>query len=259
MKVKIDIQNLYKHYDNDDKRAKDAPTKNVLTDLNIQIRAHEFVCVLGKSGCGKSTLLNLLAGYIKPDKGAIMVDGEKITGAGKNRGVVFQEHALFPWLTVEQNIGFGPKVCKKTKEQIKSICQKYMAMVGLEKYKDYYPDQLSGGMKQRVGIARAFANEAAILLMDEPFSALDNFTREMMQTELLNIWEKSMTTIVFITHSIEEAVFLADRVIVLGQGNVLADTKINLERKRDVYDPKFIEYVNEFNHLIEQQRNQEEA
>lgn len=134
-----------------------------------------------------------------------------------------------------------------------------MAMVGLEKYKDYYPDQLSGGMKQRVGIARAFANEAAILLMDEPFSALDNFTREMMQTELLNIWEKSMTTIVFITHSIEEAVFLADRVIVLGQGNVLADTKIDLERKRDVYDPKFIEYVNEFNHLIEQQRNQEEA
>lgn len=259
MKVKIEIQNLYKHYDNDGKKERSAAQKNVLNNLNIQIRAHEFVCVLGKSGCGKSTLLNLLAGYIKPDEGAILVDGEKITGAAKNRGVVFQEHALFPWLTVEQNIGFGPKVCKKTKEQIKNICEKYMAMVGLEKYRNYYPDQLSGGMKQRVGIARAFANEAAILLMDEPFSALDNFTREMMQTELMNIWEKSMTTVVFITHSIEEAVFLADRVIVLGQGNVLADTKIALERKRDVYSPQFIAYVNEFNHLIEQERHQEKA
>lgn len=254
IKPKIVIKDLYKKYESENKKKNKEEVKYVLNNLNLNIYTHEFICVLGKSGCGKSTLLNLLAGYIKADKGEILVDNTKVTGPNRNRGVVFQEHALFPWYTVEQNIAFGPNVCHKSKEDIKRDVDKYVEMVGLEKYRKYYPDELSGGMKQRVGIARAFANESDILLMDEPFSALDNFTREVMQTELLSIWDKHRTTIIFITHSIEEAVTLADRVIVLGEGKVLADEKIEIERKRDPYCSKFVEYVNYFNSLIEEQR-----
>ena len=160
----------------------------------------------------------MLAGYIKPDEGEILLDKgrSKVTGPSRNRGVVFQEHALFPWYTVEQNIAFGPSVCHKPKEEQDALVDKYIKMIGLEEYRKNYPDQLSGGMKQRVGIARAFANQAEILLMDEPFSALDEFTRANMQKELLKIWNEDKATVVFITHSIEEAVLLADRVIVMG-------------------------------------------
>lgn len=255
--VKIDIRNLSKRYEDTDKRTDSdkgmKPTK-VIDNLNLQIYTHEFVCVLGHSGCGKSTLLNLIAGYIKADEGGIYVNEgkEKVEGPSKDRGVVFQEHALFPWYTVEQNIGFGPKVAHKNKMDIKEIVDKYIKMIGLEEYRKCYPGQLSGGMKQRVGIARAFANAADILLMDEPFSALDEFTRANMQKELLNIWSNCNTTIIFITHSIEEAVLLADRVVVMGNGKILTQREIKMARdERQIENSEFLEYVNYFKSFIQ--------
>lgn len=258
--VKIEIRHLSKRYENfntkkQSKHLEETPGKNVIDDMSLKIYAHEFICVLGHSGCGKSTLLNLIAGYIKADEGEILVNEgkEKVTGPSKDRGVVFQEHALFPWYTVEQNIGFGPKMCHKDKKSIQDIVDKYISMIGLEEYRKHYPDQLSGGMKQRVGIARAFANEADILLMDEPFSALDEFTRANMQKELLSIWSRNKATVVFITHSIEEAVLLADRVIVMGEGKVLTDTRIDMEREtREANDARFMEYVNYFKKFIQE-------
>ncbi len=258
--VKIEIKNLSKHYENmavgteKKNKKKPIPRKNVIDHMNLKIYSHEFICVLGHSGCGKSTLLNLLAGYIKPDEGEILLDKgrSKVTGPSRNRGVVFQEHALFPWYTVEQNIAFGPSVCHKPKEEQDALVDKYIKMIGLEEYRKNYPDQLSGGMKQRVGIARAFANQAEILLMDEPFSALDEFTRANMQKELLKIWNEDKATVVFITHSIEEAVLLADRVIVMGEGHVLTDTAIDMERSdRVIENTKFLDYVNYFKRFIQ--------
>lgn len=238
----IVLNNVSKRYDNG------FGSPYVLRDLYLHIKPHEFVCILGKSGCGKSTLLNLLAGYIKADNGKIYVNKNQIKGPSKDMGVVFQEHALFPWFTVMQNIGFGPMINKN--KDAKDIALRYLQMIGLDEYKDYYPNQLSGGMKQRVGIARAFANNPKILLMDEPFSALDPNTRQKMRDELLRIREDSGTTIVFITHDITEAVYLADRVVVLGGGNVMDDMKIELTGTRDMHSEKFLEYVKHFEKII---------
>lgn len=241
----IDIRNVSKGYNDENSHEKNA---YVLSHIDLKILDNEFVCVLGKSGCGKSTLLNLLAGYLKPDEGSIFMDDKEVVGPSKARGVVFQEHALFPWYTVMQNIAFGPMINKK--ENADDVAAQYLKAIDMEDYRDYYPAQLSGGMKQRVGIARAFANEPEILLMDEPFSALDNNTRESMQKELLQIWGVKKTTVIFITHSIEEAILLADRVIVLGHGEVMADTKIHLDRSRERHSDSFIKYVNYFGSLI---------
>lgn len=255
--TKIEIKNLSKKYESNDtsnKNDSSSSTRLVINQLNLKIHAGEFICVLGHSGCGKSTLLNLIAGYIKPDEGQILLNEgkEEVTGPSRDRCVVFQEHALFPWYTVEQNIGYGPKIAHKDKNEINQIVDKYINMIGLDAYRKSYPDQLSGGMKQRVGIARAFANESDILLMDEPFSALDEFTRANMQSELLTIWNSNRATILFITHSIEEAVLLSDRVIVMGNGKIIADTKIEIPRvERTVNNSKFIEYVNYFKNFIQ--------
>lgn len=254
--VKIEASHLSKAYEDfstSKKKAKNLPRKNVIDDLNLKIYSHEFICVLGHSGCGKSTLLNLVAGYIKPDEGEITINEgkEKVVGPSRNRGVVFQEHALYPWYTVEQNIGFGPSVNHMNKDDIKKIVDRYIEMIGLEEYRHHYPDQLSGGMKQRVGIARAFANQADIMLMDEPFSALDEFTRANLQKELINIWTNDKTTILFITHSIEEAVLLADRVIVMGSGKIIEDKHIEIDREnRTVENPEFMDQVTYFKNLI---------
>ncbi len=238
------INNLSKSYENNKNK-----TAYVLDNIDLEIADNEFVCILGKSGCGKSTLLNILAGYLKADKGKIVVNGEDVVRPSKERGVVFQEHALFPWYTVIQNIAFGPLMSKK--KNAYEIAEKYLKAIKLEQYKEYYPDQLSGGMKQRVGVARAFANAPDILLMDEPFSALDSNTRTFMQSELLKIWETNKTTVVFITHSIEEAVTLADRVVVMGGGKVLANTAIDLKRERDPQNDRFLDYVAEFRDIID--------
>ncbi len=214
----------------------------VLKDINFTVQTGEFVCVLGKSGCGKSTLLDLLAGYTKPDGGEVILDGKKIKGPGTDRGLVFQEHALYPWYTVYQNISFGPRIQKKP--NIKEIADQYLEMIGMTKYRDYYPDSLSGGMKQRVGIARALAAEPDVLLMDEPFSALDPSTRTKLRDDLLEIWRATNKTIVFVTHSVPEAVYLADRVIAMKNGEIQLDETIDIPRKRDMNNPKFVEYVN---------------
>ena len=222
--------------------------KRVLEDISLKIEDNEFVCILGKSGCGKSTLLNLLAGYTVPDYGALYLDKDMIHGPSADRGIVFQEYALYPWYTVLQNVAFGPSVRKDPNAE--EIAMKYIKMIGLEKYKDYYPDSLSGGMRQRGGIARALANNPRILLMDEPFSALDPYTREKMREELLNIWETEKTTVIFITHSVPEAVYLADRVVMIKSGKIKMDEKIDIPRKREMNNPKFVEYVNRFEAML---------
>ena len=207
-----------------------------LRDINLTISKGEFVCLIGASGCGKSTLLRIIAGFETASAGAVEMYGAPIIAPGPERGMVFQDFALFPWLTVKQNIGFGPRQRGLPKDKLDEIATRYTDMVGLTKFADYYPSQLSGGMKQRVAIARVLANDADILLMDEPFGALDALTREQMQQELLEIWQRTKVTVVFVTHSVEEAVLLSDRVVVMttGPGRIEHDARIPLVRPREV-------------------------
>ena len=187
-----------------------------LNGVNLDIYDNEFICVVGPSGCGKSTLLNIIAGLHEATAGEVLVDGVKVEGTGVDRGVVFQQYALFPWLTVKKNVMFGLKLKKDlTDAQREEIAMKYIKMVGLEKFVDAYPKELSGGMKQRVAIARAYAVNPSLLLMDEPFGALDAQTRTQLQTELLKTWEEEKKTCFFITHDVEEAILLATKVIVM--------------------------------------------
>ena len=187
-----------------------------LNGVNLDIYDNEFICVVGPSGCGKSTLLNIIAGLHEASSGEVLVDGVKVEGTGVDRGVVFQQYALFPWLTVKKNVMFGLKLKKDlTDAQREEIAMKYIKIVGLEKFVDAYPKELSGGMKQRVAIARAYAVNPSLLLMDEPFGALDAQTRTQLQTELLKTWEEEKKTCFFITHDVEEAILLATKVIVM--------------------------------------------
>jgi len=197
--------------------------------------------MIGASGCGKSTLLRIIAGFEEPTTGDVSIDGKVITGPGSDRGMVFQDYALFPWMTVRQNISFGPRQRRLPRAEIDKTTDEFIRMVGLERFADRYPNQLSGGMKQRVAIARVLANDANILLMDEPFGALDALTREQLQNELLQIWKRTGVTTIFVTHSVEEAVLLADRVLVMsaGPGRIDSDFRIDLPRPRDVSSPEF--------------------
>jgi nitrate ABC transporter ATP-binding subunit len=212
-----------------------------LAPIDLAIPKGEFVCLIGASGCGKSTLLRIVAGFEEPTTGDVSIDGKVITGPGSDRGMVFQDYALFPWMTVRQNISFGPRQRHLPREEIGRTTDEFVRMVGLERFADRYPNQLSGGMKQRVAIARVLANDANILLMDEPFGALDALTREQLQNELLQIWKRTGVTTIFVTHSVEEAVLLADRVLVMsaGPGRIDSDFRIDLPRPRDVSSPEF--------------------
>jgi nitrate ABC transporter ATP-binding subunit len=212
-----------------------------LAPVDLTIRKGEFVCLIGASGCGKSTLLRLIAGFEEPTTGEVSIDGRAISGPGSDRGMVFQDYALFPWMTVRENISFGPRQKQLPREEIAKTTDEFVRMVGLERFADRYPNQLSGGMKQRVAIARVLANDAGILLMDEPFGALDALTREQLQHELLQIWKRTGFTAIFVTHSVEEAVLLADRVLVMsaGPGRIDGDFRIDLPRPRDVSSPEF--------------------
>ena len=212
-----------------------------LAPIDLAIPKGEFVCMIGASGCGKSTLLRIIAGFEEPTTGDVSIDGKVITGPGSDRGMVFQDYALFPWMTVRQNISFGPRQRQLPREEIDKTTGEFVRMVGLERFADRYPNQLSGGMKQRVAIARVLANDANILLMDEPFGALDALTREQLQNELLQIWKRTGVTTIFVTHSVEEAVLLADRVLVMsaGPGRIDSDFRIDLPRPRDVSSPEF--------------------
>jgi len=212
-----------------------------LKDVNLQIQKGEFVCLIGASGCGKSTLLRIMGGFESASSGVARMYFSPIEEPSPERGMVFQDYGLFPWLTVRQNIAFGPRQRGLSDALIKETCDHYLSMVGLEKFADYFPGQLSGGMKQRVSIARVLANDCEVLLMDEPFGALDALTREALQQELLDIWEKTSLTVVFVTHAVEEAVFLADRVVVMtaGPGRVELDYRIPLDRPRCITEPEF--------------------
>ncbi len=206
-----------------------------LKGVDLTVTKGEFVCLLGASGCGKSTLLRIIGGFETPSTGHADIYGSAINGPGPDRGMVFQDYALFPWLTVEENIAFGPKHQGRPRAEITEVTEKFMEMVGLTGFRDTYPNALSGGMKQRVAIARVLANDADILLMDEPFAALDALTRAKLQEELLDIWERTRLTIIFVTHSVEEAVILSDRVVVMGAGpgHIDTDMTIDLQRPRD--------------------------
>lgn len=201
---------------------------------STEIKPGEFVCLLGPSGSGKSTLLNAVAGFVQPSSGQILVDGEAVTDPGPDRGMVFQQHSLFPWKTVLQNIAFGPRVSSRGNGRPEHEARAFLDMIGLAKYADSYPKELSGGMQQRVGIARALANYPSVLLMDEPFGALDSQTRAMMQESLLSIWQEFGTTVLFVTHDVDEAVYLADRVLIMsaGPGEIIQDVKVPLARPR---------------------------
>jgi ABC-type nitrate/sulfonate/bicarbonate transport system ATPase subunit len=209
--------------------------------IDLAIDEGQLVCLIGASGCGKSTLLRVIAGFEEPTSGEVAIAGKPIAGPGSDRGMVFQDYALFPWMTVKQNIGFGPRQRALSRREVEAIADEYMKLVGLEAAANRYPNQLSGGMKQRVAIARVLANNAGTLLMDEPFGALDALTREQLQRELLQIWARTRVTILFVTHSVEEAALLADRVLVMsaGPGRIAADIAIDLPRPRDVSSPEF--------------------
>lgn len=212
---------------------------------SITIKAGEFVCILGPSGCGKSTLLNAIAGYVQPTSGDVLVDGERVEKPGPDRGMVFQQYSLLPWKTVYENVAFGPKMAGKNRASAGSTANTFLELVGLMKFGDRYPAELSGGMQQRVGIARALANYPSVLLMDEPFGALDAQTRLMMQESLLDIWRKFGTTVVFVTHDVDEAVFLADRVLIMSAapGRIIEDLRINLPRPRATDMASAPEYI----------------
>jgi NitT/TauT family transport system ATP-binding protein len=209
-----------------------------LYNLNLKVKAGEFVTIGGPSGCGKTTFLDIMAGLSLPTSGEIYIDGKRITGPDLNRGIVLQGYALFPWRTVRKNIEYGLEVKKIPRSERRLISDKYIELVELNGFEDRYPHELSGGMKQRVAIARALAFDPEVLLMDEPFAAVDAQTRETLQDELLRVWEKTNKTIIFITHSIEEAVFLADRVVVMSSnpGAIRCFLNIDLPRPRRIRD-----------------------
>ncbi len=206
-----------------------------LHDINLEVRSREFVSVIGPSGCGKSTFIKILAGLDTPSSGAARIDGTPIDGPGAERGMVFQGYTLFPWLSVKRNVMFGMRMKGVKRKSAEQQALEWLEVVGLEKFADHYPAQLSGGMKQRVAIARALANEPRILLMDEPFGALDAQTRAAMQSHLLRVWEKVDVTVLFITHDLDEAVYLSDRIVVLGAhpGRILEVIDVPVDRPRD--------------------------
>ena len=200
--------------------------------ISLTVREGEFVSIVGPSGCGKSTVLNLIAGFIPPTAGDILVDDRPVRGPGPDRGVVFQSFALFPWKTVLENVAFGPKMRGVGKAQREAIAREFLGLAGLSHAADRYPNELSGGMQQRVGVARALANEPHVLLMDEPFASVDAQTRMTLQEELTRIWQERRPTVIFITHDVGEAVFLANRVVVLSAGRVLDEVAVDLLRPR---------------------------
>ncbi len=220
-----------------------------LNGMNLDIHENEFITVVGPSGCGKSTILNIIAGLLEPTSGHVYVDGKEVEGPGPERGVVFQQYALFPWLTVRKNVKFALDMRGIKGEEADKIVDKYLKIVGLEKFADHYPKELSGGMKQRVAIARAYAAEPEVLLMDEPFGALDAQTRTQLQTELLKTWETEKKTCFFITHDVDEAIILGQKCIIMsarpGRIKEVVDIDIPYPRDQETkMSPRFLELKN---------------
>jgi len=212
----------------------------VLDNISLDVREGEFICLLGPSGCGKSTMLNTMAGFLAPSSGAVTIDGEPVTGPDPRRVFVFQERGVFPWLTVEGNIGFG--LFKLSKDERARRIAHYVKMVGLQGFENAYPQELSGGMKQRLEVARALAVNPDMLFLDEPFGALDSITRLIMRGELLRIWQAEKKTIIFVTHDIEESVQLADRVVVMSArpAKIQQIVEIDIPHPRDISSPRYL-------------------
>jgi len=235
--VALSMQHLRKVFTDDERQVV------ALEDFTLDVKDGEFVCLLGPSGCGKTTVLRILAGLETSSGGEVLLQGKPVRSAGPDRGMVFQEFALFPWRTVRRNIEFGLEVKGVPEHERRDVSSKYIDLVGLAGFENAHPHQLSGGMKQRVAIARALANEPKVLLMDEPFGSLDAQTRNLMQRELLRIWSATKKTVMFVTHSVDEAVFLADRIVVMTArpGRVREVFEVGLPRPRDRTSREFIE------------------
>lgn len=251
---KLEARNVSKVFTSDN----DKPDLEALRDINLTIRAGEFVTIVGASGCGKTTLLRIIDGLIKSTTGSVLLDGQEIVGPGSNRGFVFQSDALLPWRTVIDNVTLGLEAQGKGKQEARQIAQEYIDLVGLQEFEHYHPGQISGGMRQRVNLARALAIDPQILLMDEPFASLDAQTREIMQGELLRIWGQHKKTVLFVTHQIDEAIYLSDRVVVLTTrpGRVREVIDVDIPRPRALgvkRTPEFIGYVDRVWSLIEQE------
>lgn len=223
-----------------------------LHDVCLDIADGEFVCLIGPSGCGKTTLLNTIAGFVQASEGAVLVGGKPVREPGPDRGMVFQEYGLFPWFTVEQNVQYGPRLKGVRGSDLQAISDRYLKLVNLEHVARHFPSQLSGGMRQRVAIARALANKPDILLMDEPFGALDAMTRESMQDELLKIWELERRTCIFVTHSISEAIFLADKIVVMAAhpGRISGVFENPMHRPRDRTSSDYYEVFRTLNERL---------
>ena len=247
----ISIQGVHKVFESGGQEV------HALRAIDLEIPRGQFVCLLGPSGCGKSTLLNAVAGFSLATAGTITVDGKAITEPGPDRGMVFQEYALFPWMTVEQNVAFGLEIKGTDKAAIQEKVASLLAMLNLTDFRKRFPKDLSGGMRQRVAIARVLALDSPIMLMDEPFGALDALTRRNLQDELLRIWTELKKTILFVTHSIEEALYLADRTVVMTYrpGTIKRDLMVDLERPRDVSSPAFNALKKELSHLLMEEQS----
>lgn len=253
---RIDIANVQKVFRSPD----GGEDIHALKDIDLQVRDGEFVCILGPSGCGKSTLLNAIAGFARPTSGKLVANGRAVTAPGPDRAMVFQEYALFPWMTVWDNVAFGLEIAGQPKVAIQQKVDGWLKKLNLLEFRGRFPKDLSGGMRQRVAIARALALDSPMLLMDEPFGALDALTRRSLQDELLRIWMEFRRTVVFVTHNIDEAVYLADRVVVMTYrpGTIKRDVPITMPRPRDPASPEFNAVERELTQLVmeEQMRHQ---
>lgn len=230
-------------------------TVKALEPFDLFVNEGEFICILGPSGCGKSTFLRIVAGLIKPSSGSVFMDGKPILEPARERGLVFQEYALFPWKTVLGNVMYGPLIQRVGRKKAEEIAQEQISRVGLKGFEQRFPRELSGGMKQRVGIARVLANRPEVLLMDEPFGALDSITRGIMQQDLLKLWLEERKTVLFVTHSVEEAIYLADRIVVMSPrpGRIVSIVPVEPARPRNLLSPECIALRGQLTKLVEQQ------
>ena len=243
MQPVISINEISKTFSNEGKREK----LTVLENINIDIRENEFVCIVGPSGCGKSTLLRIIAGLESASEGDVFYRGQKLTKPRREIGMVFQNYSLMPWLNVEDNIAMGLKFKKTSKNERQKTVDEFLKIIGLNDFRKSFPHELSGGMQQRVAIARSLANSPDVVLMDEPFGALDAYTRILLQKELLRIWENDKKTIIFVTHSVDEAIYLADRIILMSRkkGFINKEISVDMPRIRDRSDSRYAKLTQE--------------
>ncbi|MCR5347213.1 MAG: ABC transporter ATP-binding protein [Fretibacterium sp.] len=255
METVIKVEHVGKEFDPGKKNALE-----VLSDVSFEVKENEFICIVGPSGCGKSTLLRILSGLESATEGQVLYRGEPLREPRREIGVVFQNYSLMPWLTVRENISLGLKFQRVNRQEIRKIVQEYLEMIGMESFAEAYPHELSGGMRQRVAIARSLASDPDVVLMDEPFGALDAYTRILLQKELLRIWNLRRKTILFVTHGVDESVTLADRILLMSRRNhnIVHTYDVDMERPRDRTDPRYGRLTQTLLEALEQEQVQEQ-